>query len=388
MGRYTLQEDPRVDQAVAEHLAIIQAEVLRRCKPQALLLAGSFGRGEGSVAVNGTGLNFLSDYEICLISPSPAARLAVDRIQRTLAGRLPTTVSLFWNTPARIRNNRSRNLSFGPPRATIGMYELKAGSQLLYGDFDLTVSQINPASIPPSEGVRLVLNRMMEVIDAWQTGTGLGMPLAKLSLACGDALLLMAGFYHYSYSRRLLRFDATFSHFEPQLGPEFLTLYHRAAARKLNPQPGAAADFTPAEVGAVALACQRTLAILLDKLGASPAQLALRCATAVPILYCTGICPGLDPLYERLILALRARRAGQVIYWRGLPHRRPPLSPFQALYGAIPALFWGLPLADRPAELPLLKQAADWSGWILPTAAAERPAEMTAALLQIWHILG
>lgn len=387
MGRYTLQTDPRVDQMVSEHLEIIRAAVLRAINPQALLLAGSFGRGEGSVSVSEAGLTLLSDYEVCLISPSPAARLAVDRILQDLDGKISASVSLFWNTPARIRNNRARNLSFGRPRPTIGMYELKAGSQLLYGDFDLTYNQIDPAAIPPSEGVRLIVNRMMEVIDTWRGGGGLGLPLAKLTLACGDALLLISGFYHYSYSRRALRFDAAFPHFADRMDPHFLALYHRAAERKLNPGPNAPFDITPEEVASVSRACQQTLAILLDKLDAAPCQLAVRCAAAVPILYCTGVAPALDPLYERLILALRARRAGQSIYWRGLPHRRPMLSPFQALYAAIPALFWGLPLTSQPNP-DLLNLAANWSRWILPSAAAENPLELTSALLRAWHTLG
>ncbi|HNZ12387.1 MAG TPA: hypothetical protein PKL11_01935, partial [Anaerolineaceae bacterium] len=86
-------------------------------------------------------------------------------------------------------------------------------------------------------------------------------------------------------------------------------------------------------------------------------------------------------------LALRARRAGQSIYWRGLPHRRPMLSPFQALYAAIPALFWGLPLTNQPNP-DLLNLAANWSRWILPSAAAENPLELTSALLRAWHTLG
>lgn len=391
MGRYTLHEDRRVDQAVEAHLETIRTVVLRHTRPQALLLAGSFGRGEGSVTPGPDGLRFHSDYEVCLISPSPAARAAVDAIMVELKQCVDVPVSLFWNTPARLWHNRTRNLSFGRPLATIGMYELKAGSQVFYGDFDLRVNAIEATHIPLSEGLRLIENRMMEVVETWRRGEqeGLVFATAKLILACGDALLLQQGVYHYSYAERARRFEVRYEeHLQPILGGAYLEHYRRAARCKLLPGDEADARAVLAALPAVSQASQVILAALLGTPGVSPAQLLPHCAAAMPVLYCTGVWRALDPWYESIILGLRARRAGRKIGWRLFANDGRRLTVFQAMYGAIPALFWGLPLAGE-GDPGLLALAARWGSWAQPQGAGAASSEQLAqTLLDYWHILG
>ena len=209
MGKYTLLADPQADDIVEAHLLTVRECVLRYFQPQALILAGSFGRGEGSISLDNEQIRFYSDYEISLVSSSPRARLFIEPIQRELNSVLPVSVSLFWTTPRKLQKNLSRNLSFGPPYPSIGVYEFKAGSQIFYGELDLSVNAIDPRTLPVSEGVRLIANRMMETIEKWAKSgdeTELAFSLSKLVLACGDALLLKSGHYHYSYAERSERF--------------------------------------------------------------------------------------------------------------------------------------------------------------------------------------
>ncbi len=316
MGKFTVVADPVIDQVIEDHLAVIRDATLKQIEPVAMLLAGSFGRGEGAVHLEKGVPHFISDYEVCLISPNPAARLKVDQITREVAGKIPLEVSLFWNTPTRIHNNRSRNLSFGKPQATIGMYELKAGSQIFYGDFDLAENAIDPSQIPLSEGIRLIINRMMAVVEAWLEGrpdAEKQTTLAKLFLSCGDALLLKHGGYHYSYQKRAKRFEIDFEAIHKNnFNQEFLGYYQKSVTIKLEPQLGMT---IPVEA-ALDFSIKLTRKVLAELTGSdivSTSDIIKACCASIPLLYQLGSLHFLDHLYENLILGLRARRAGNKI---------------------------------------------------------------------------
>ncbi|MEW5829412.1 MAG: hypothetical protein AB1846_11020 [Chloroflexota bacterium] len=419
MGKYTLHTDPRVDAIVESHLAQICECTLRHFRPEALLLSGSFGRGEGSVSLDGGQVRFYSDYEVSLISSRPSARLAIDPIQREINAKLPLSVSIFWTTPRKLRHNLSRNLSFGPPNLSIGVYELKAGSQVFYGDFDLSVNQDDPRDLPVNEGVRLIANRMMEAIEKWwrtpkspdlgtrtpkspDLGTQtpksgdfglrgrseLAFSLSKLVLACGDALLVKNGLYHYSYAERGRRFSRYYDElFKPLLGSEFLPLYEKASSFKLRPdaevRPAAILEALPQ----IRACCWTILRHLLDLPEGNHDRVFEAMAASIPITYQTGLTKSLDVAYEDLILWLRGRRAGKKTW----PNNRKPgpnLSMFQRLYGAIPSLFWGLPMEGR-ADACLLQTSREWGAWAFPPQAEAVPEEqLVSVLLSLWHALG
>ncbi len=397
MGKYTLHTDPRVDAIVESHLAQICECTLRHFKPEALLLSGSFGRGEGSVSLDGGQVRFYSDYEVSLISSRPRARLAIDPIQREVNAKLPLSVSIFWTTPRKLRHNLSRNLSFGPPYLSIGMYELKAGSQVFYGDFDLSANQNDPRDLPVSEGVRLIANRMMETIEKWrrtpksgdfgvQDRSELAFSLAKLVLACGDALLVKNGLYHYSYAERGRRFSQHYTElFSPLLGAEFLGLYEQASSFKLRPyaevQPAAILEALPQ----IRAYCWTILRHLLDLPEDDHDRIFEAMAASIHITYQTGLAPSLDVAYENLILWLRGRRAGIKTF----PNRKADLSMFQMLYGAIPSLFWGLPMEGQ-ADARLLQNSREWGAWAFPPLSSATPSEeqLVSVLLSMWHAFG
>ncbi len=393
MGKYTLHTDPRVDAIVESHLAQICECTLRHFKPEALLLSGSFGRGEGSVSLDGGQVRFYSDYEVSLISSQPRARMAIDPIQREINAKLPLSVSIFWTTPRKLRHNLSRNLSFGPPYLSIGVYELKAGSQVFYGDFDLSANQNDPRDLPVSEGVRLIANRMMEAVEKWakvEDRSELAFSLSKLVLACGDALLVKNGVYHYSYAERGRRFSQHYDDlFKPLLGSEFYTLYEKASSFKLRPyaevQPAAILEALPR----IRAYCRTILRHLLDLPEDDRDRIFEAMAASMPITYQTGLFPALDVAYENLILWLRGRRAGKKTWPNRRRDGKSSLSMFQQLYGAIPSLFWGLPMDGQP-DSRLLQTSREWSAWAFPPQEDSTVSEekLVAALLSMWHAFG
>ncbi len=390
MGKYTIRDDQMVDQTVQSHLDCIRETTLRYIHPVALLLAGSFGRGEGSVCIENGTIQFFSDYEICIISSSPGARVLVDKISQELKGKIPVSVSIFWNTPNRIIKNRSRNLSFGKAYPTIGMYELKAGSQFIYGDFDLNKNIFDPSDIPTNEGIRLIINRMMEVIDNLYHNPkpeSVCFSLAKLFLACGDALLINAGIYHYSYAERAKRFSKLYKErYASKFSDDFYALYTYASKFKLKPS-----NSKPFSINVglpISRSISQNVVRMLLKMEYEPIKDVLyKCASSIPILYQTGKLPHLDRVYENLILGLRAYKSHHSISWRYLPSNNQLFTPFQALYAAIPGLFWGLPLTDL-GDKEMIDLAFKWGRWAVPVSKEVKCETLTKNLIEMWHILG
>jgi hypothetical protein len=91
MGKYTILDDPLADQIVSSHMQKIVAVVRSRMEPQAIILLGSFGRGEGSVIVQDGQLRFLSDYEIDVATVSPFYRSVFTEISHQITTELGST---------------------------------------------------------------------------------------------------------------------------------------------------------------------------------------------------------------------------------------------------------------------------------------------------------
>jgi hypothetical protein len=217
MARYTAHDDPIVDQTVERHLSRIVDAIRDHVEPRSIVLYGSFGRGEGSVVLDGGQLAFLSDYEIAVVTPSPFYRGTFAALSRQLTAEVGVEVSISWMRPGRLCTNQSQNLALGRSKPTIAMYELKAGGQIIYGREMLTAGPIiDPRQISVRAGIRLLINRMIEALDyapdhaphsaASKDRLETVRWINKLILACNEALLLSWGEYHYSYAERGRRF--------------------------------------------------------------------------------------------------------------------------------------------------------------------------------------
>jgi len=255
MGKFTAHRDPAIDRTVEAHLARIVAAIRRYLEPQAIILHGSFGRGEGSVMRQGRQLRFFSDYEIAVVTPSPWYRGRFAALSRQLTEELGVEVSIAWMRPGRLRTNQPQNLSLGRAAPTIHMYEIKAGGQTIYGPDLLRQGEIlDPRRIPPRAGIRLLFNRLIEALPYFPAADPDPPPdpgetirwLNKLILACAESLLLLWGEYHFSYAERGRRFSALSARYLATLPPGAAglpALVERATEFKLRP----AWDLYPAD---------------------------------------------------------------------------------------------------------------------------------------------
>jgi hypothetical protein len=233
MGKFTALDDPLVDQTVETHLQRIVAAVRSRMEAHTIILHGSFGRGEGSVLIEGSGLHFLSDYELSVATSDFRDRETLRIIGVELTAQLGVETSITW-----FRLSAARATSAFPN--TIAHYEMQNGGLLLYGEPVTDQREaIDPGTITEWSALRLLLNRMAESLHRCtptKDWDGLRL-ITKTVLACSDALLVVNRKYHFSYAERGRRFEKL----APQLGDvvprtsDLAALVRRATAFKLQP---------------------------------------------------------------------------------------------------------------------------------------------------------
>ena len=237
---FTDHPDPRVEECVRSHLDQIVHIVVHRIAPSAIIVAGSFGRGEGSAIIDGDQVKIISDYEVGIVTRKAWKRHQIVQLSDKLSEELGVEISLFWVTPSRLKHNRMKNLSWGKAQPTVFMFDLKAGSVQLYGNLDLRLNRLLPEDLPAWEGLRLLLNRLAEMLfqvdrvayQQWIAGnsTGEDLPLAKSLLGCIDGLIVASGSYQSSARERFkIAVDSEVPHIDIVSIKDYLTnaLDHR-----------------------------------------------------------------------------------------------------------------------------------------------------------------
>ena len=375
MGKYTAHDDPIIDQVVAGHLAQIVDAIRARVNPQSIILFGSFGRGEGSVMVHDGDVNFLSDYELAVVIRSPFYRHVFHQLSQRMTERLGVKVSVSWMRPGRLRTNQPQNLSWGRARPTIGMYELKRGGMTLYGQHLLdTGLPIEPEQISLRAGVRLLNNRMAEVLDQLPRTTLESLEhleavrrMCKVVLACGESLLLAWGAYHYSYAERGRRFAALAPQhlqdmdFPPRYVETLVTLVQRATAFKLRPSlplyPESIGELWPQVIAVTDITFRYLMQVDLGITFDSYAQFPDKFLQHPRVqrsgnLYRIPFLP--PPFDQQLVNAVKYIRQGR------MPPRelvtRPTMTPNKIVFAVIPPLFMTLGCGDSAGGREMLAQ--------------------------------
>jgi hypothetical protein len=250
MGKYTAIENNSIDQKIATDLQIIVETIRSHMEPEAIILRGSFGRGEGSVLVQNGQLNFLSDYEIDVMTPSARYRSLFSQLSHQLTKELGVDTGLRWVRPDYLQVERVGPFSAGKATITISLYESRYGAVTLYGQRgNSSEIHVDPRQIQLLDAFLLLLNRMAESLyhiplnndQIADAGPQAYYWVNKLILACTESLLAVWGKYHFSYrerGRRLL--DAGqrgHLDFMTDQAEQFMEMVTTATAFKLQPDP-------------------------------------------------------------------------------------------------------------------------------------------------------
>jgi len=320
--RYTAHADPRVEELVRKHLDRIVDAVSSRIAPKAMVLTGSFGRGEGSARIDSDRVQVISDYEVAVVTWKAWKRDQIVRLSEKLSKELDVEVSLFWVTPGRVKHNRMKNLSFGNPKPTRFMYDFKAGSTVLYGYVNLWKNRLTPSDIPPWEGLRMIFNRLGEFLfqvdregfRRWVEGrdNGESLPIPKSLLSAMNALLVASGQFEPSTGNRLRSF-LTHNAFDVNLDglPEALK---NAADHRVHGVPWLGVPLSTYRrfvFDSLRILLQETFEFRLDDMAGFPSGFhpgkKFQC---VAVQYEAGWLPVNQIAFERMIQTLKLRRAG------------------------------------------------------------------------------
>ena len=208
---YTRHTDPAAETAVSDQLKYILAALEERVgQVEAIVLTGSFGRGEGGVYQDADGRYCpVNDYDLIIADPRD--------LNNELAGlgeRLARELNIDFVDLA-YSNGCWKEL---PP--TIFNYDLKYGSRVIAGN-PAILDQI-PAyaagQFTADDPVRLLLNRMAGLLSgisgnfiegqscSFDEQRYLTNQMVKAWIAIGDAYLILWSGYDSSYVRRKERF--------------------------------------------------------------------------------------------------------------------------------------------------------------------------------------
>jgi hypothetical protein len=266
---FTQHPDPAAHALVERHMAeIVTAARAALPRLEAVVLTGSFGRGEGGILTGDDGaFHPVNDYDVLLITPDVEGT-DLASVGKDLAGRFGIDFVHFGWWP---RVDPTLPL-------TLAHFDIREGHRVLWGPAEVLAALPAYAAIdmPPIEAVVLLMNRMAGLITGLRGPFTSPSPLGsderrylrnqtmKALMALGDAALMLHGAYACSYQTRLERL----TWLAPGLGieGEQLSAIQDAYAFKLHP--------TRTHAGDLVTLAARTSRWLLEAFTAATAQVA------------------------------------------------------------------------------------------------------------------
>ena len=211
-----------LNEKVSKVMEDVIEEVVNQFNPKSIIIMGSLGRGEGLVSEDPDGnILFHSDCEMVIyphynIFKRKEIREFRDHIHKKYGIKLDLGGFKFTMLYS---SKMSKSMKLAP---TIENYDLKYGSFVVYGENVLDeIEQICCEDIPLWEGLRLVFNRMAELLELFsldiresylsrECQQEICYRINKLILAGQDLLLIRSKRYHPSYIHRNIIFQNVF----------------------------------------------------------------------------------------------------------------------------------------------------------------------------------
>ncbi len=242
-SRYTLVPDAGAQAYVDHVVETIRAKILERLGTEncrAILLTGSFGRGEGGVRKRGKGWEIVNDIELLVIQDEPTRHL-LEGLGEELAKR-------FGIYSVDIGGRVTSRLELTTP--TMSNYDERYGSQVIYGDSSIVerMGELDARDMAVWEGARLMLNRGGGLILHFTWSSYLARDrlgdderqymknqLVKAAVGLGDAITVSKGLYDALYERRYRAFQGLVAQGSVQLPANESALIERGYREKLLP---------------------------------------------------------------------------------------------------------------------------------------------------------
>ncbi|OGC50879.1 hypothetical protein A2716_02485 [candidate division WWE3 bacterium RIFCSPHIGHO2_01_FULL_40_23] len=257
--RYTAQ-GPKSDKCVREYLDIVVG-VLRKELPEikSIILAGGFGRGEGSLERRGDKLVPVNDFEIYLVVESKVSEKRLNEAANKASGKLglkKTGVPFHsfskedYADTFYIDLKAFKTEDLGKILPMIRYYELRNAGAVIWGkDYLARIPEFKIKDLPLAEGLRVLLNRIAMLSHYFSTDFlrrtisrsekhGLLYLGGKALVDIPTALLLLNDKFKPSYRERARVFHKCYKDDFKELHskiPDLPNLAQKALDFKLNP---------------------------------------------------------------------------------------------------------------------------------------------------------
>ena len=243
---YTVVPDSRTEVAVRKLVQQLCDAIVTKLRPSALLLSGSFARGEGGAYLAGGAVRTTSDLDLVAVYRGPLSLLRSALARRRAAALSAKLRRTFPGADIDLTVRPA--VLFTWPPATLDYYDLLRSARVLHGSVSLPPpSAVRLDDIPPDELRRALVKRGVGLLASWlrlSTGeTALSEAHAhateydidKAYLASGDMWLHRSDRYHHLLRERMARFSSL----RTAAGPtsELRSQYDESARRRLVPGP-------------------------------------------------------------------------------------------------------------------------------------------------------
>jgi hypothetical protein len=258
MGKYTISK--KADAIIQEKIDLVVEGIKKRVPGLvAIFLAGGYGRGEGAFLEEKGKIRLVNDFDIYLITKKQlpddfleelgkeySKKIGKGGLEHPQNPNIQYDIDKFFNIDFRCVT--LRRLKYLPP--IVRYYELRNSAMSLYGrDISNLFPLINPKNMPYSEGMRLLMNRMVALFLGAKKEWVKEKPrkdeerilkyyIQKAYLSCCESLLLSIGEFAPTYKKRAELFSKLdkekFSGLLKML-PKIEEKIEKATKYKLNP---------------------------------------------------------------------------------------------------------------------------------------------------------
>ena len=311
MNTPTYCQCSRGNELVVDHLRRIEQAICDLVNPLALVIAGSYGRGEGVVKQEtGNSYKPVNDYDVVIVvrrSPWFPVRRRLKRLRDTIARELD-----IWHVDLMIVEEDDLYAD----KVRMMYFDMKFGSQVFCGDEGVLerIPYDRSTAIPQSEIVNLLVNRMVTLLEGHSMLAAPADPeqkarqIGKVLYALVDGVLQEQHSYRTRYQEKreaLMRLDSSSGGLAEFLAGH-LDWMEKAWEYKLSPEETESESLLGLWERVRSQLCQEIIqrTALLSELGGSD-------LSAGDVLSCWRGKDDGDPLAERvirLVLNLESKR--------------------------------------------------------------------------------
>ena len=205
-SKFTIHDTQNIDDRITFDLDLITQIILNQfTNVESIILAGGFGRGEGSVLIVNNDIQPINDYDIYIITKNNSKIVDLENLRNSILKRIQIR-------QVDIELIQAKKLKYLKP--TMANYDLKYASYVFYGNKKIleSIPFIDSSKLSLREGRTPLLLYLISILQSYPGEKDsqitdnekfwIYQQISKSILGWSSALLILHGKYHSSYIER------------------------------------------------------------------------------------------------------------------------------------------------------------------------------------------